>query len=95
MAVVVVIEDSRFSVSDASRAIQSMVLTAWEAGVGSNWVGFFGLEAVNPLLGISEHLEVLAIIPFGYPQQSIGKGIKKRKPLAEIVSREYFGNPFE
>jgi nitroreductase len=72
-----------------------MVLTAWEQGVGSNWVGFFGLEAVNPLLGIPEHLDVLAIVPFGYPQQSIGKGQKKRKPLAEIASKERFGNPFE
>src|SRR3954454_10366281 len=34
-AIVVVIEESVFSVSDASRAIQSMVLTAWAEGVGS------------------------------------------------------------
>jgi nitroreductase len=95
MAVVVMIEKTRFSVSDASRAIQSMVLTAWEAGVGSNWVGFFELEAVNSLLGIPEDLEVLAIVPFGYPQESIGKGQKKRKPLAEIASRERFGNPLK
>ena len=94
MAVVVLIEESRFSVSDASRAIQSMVLTAWEAGVGSNWVGFFGLEAVNPLLGIPENLDVLAIVPFGYPLQEVGKGHKKRKPLADVVSRERFGQPF-
>jgi nitroreductase len=94
MAVVVVIEESRFSVSDASRAIQSMVLTAWEAGVGSNWVGFFGLEAVNPLLGIPENLDVLAIVPFGYPVQVVGKGRKKRKPFSQIVSKERFGQPF-
>jgi nitroreductase len=94
MAIVVVIEKSRFSVSDASRAIQSMVLTGWAEGVGSNWVGFFGLEAVNSLLGIPDELDVLAIVPFGYPVQSVGLGRKKRKPLSEVASRERFGQPF-
>ena len=44
LAVVVATDKSRFAVSDASRAIQSMLLTAWADGVGSNWVGFGGLE---------------------------------------------------
>ena len=35
LAIVVVIERTMFSVSDASRAIQSMILTAWSDGVGS------------------------------------------------------------
>ena len=63
----VVTDKSDFSISDASRAIQSMILTAWDEGVGSNWVGFFGLEQVNPLLNVPAGLEVLAILPFGYP----------------------------
>ena len=95
LAIAVLIEKSRFSVSDASRAVQSMILTAWEAGVGSNWVGFFGLEAVNSLLEIPKDLDVLAIVPFGYPVEEIGKGIKKRKPFTEVFSKEKFGQPFE
>ena len=95
MAIVVVIEKTRFSVSDASRAIQSMVLTAWEEGIGSNWAGFFEMGAVNPLLGIPEELDVLAIVPFGFPAQEIGKGLKKRKPLSEVVSKEKFGQPYK
>ena len=94
LAIVVVIENTRFAVSDASRAIQSMVLTAWEEGIGSNWVGFFGLDTVNALLGIPDELEVLAILPFGYPTVSVGKGRKKRKPLSEVASVERFGQPF-
>src|SRR5689334_6552512 len=39
LAIVVLIEKaSEFAVSDGSRAIQSMVLTAWDNGIGSNWV---------------------------------------------------------
>lgn len=95
LAIVVVIERTRFAVSDASRTIQSMILTAWEEGIGSNWVGFFGLDSVKPLLGIPDDRDVLAILPLGYPVQTIGKGLKKRKPLAEIASIERFGQPFE
>jgi nitroreductase len=88
LAVVVVVEQSRFAVSDASRAIQDMMLAAWGEGVGSNWVGFGGLEEVNVLLGIPNDLDVLAIVPFGYPAEPVGAGEKDRLPLPDIVHRE-------
>jgi nitroreductase len=93
-AIVVAIEKTRFAVSDASRAVQSMMLTAWSEGVGSNWVGFLGMDEVKPLLGIPDDLDVVAIIPFGYPTRAIGKGKKRRKALAEVAHRERFGQPF-
>ena len=81
--------------SDASRAIHSMLLVAWSEGVGSNWVGFGGLEKINALLGIPGELDVLAILPFGYPADRIGRGRKDRKPLRAIAHRERYGQPFE
>ena len=95
LAIVVAMEKSRYAVSDASRAVQSMVLTAWSEGVASNWVGFGGLEAVRPLLGIPDELDVLAILPVGYPAQPAGKGEKTRKPLGQVASRGRYGQPFE
>jgi nitroreductase len=94
LAVVVAMEQSPYAVSDASRAIQSMILTAWSEGVGSNWVGFQNLEQIKPLLGIPPELEVMAILPFGYPVKKLGLGRKKRKPLAQVAHRERFGEPF-
>lgn len=95
LAVVVLVEkSSRFGVSDGSRAIQSMMLTAWSEGVGSNWVGFRGLEPVKDLLKIPAEFEILAIIPFGYPADEVGRGKKNRKRLSEVVSSERFGQPF-
>jgi nitroreductase len=94
LAVVVALEKSPFAVSDASRAIQSMILTAWAEGIGSNWVGFMGLEAVRGLLGIPESLDILAVIPFGYPADKKEGGKKNRKPLAEVAHRERFSRPF-
>ena len=94
-AIVVAIDrKSRFGISDASRAIQSMVLTAWSEGIGSNWTGWVGMDDVATLLGVPESHNVIGVIPFGYPAQSIGKGIKKRKQLAEIAHKERFGVSF-
>ena len=95
LAIVVVVQRTPFSVSDGSRAIQSMMLTAWSEGVGSNWVGFLGLTEVKPLLGIPDDLDALAIIPFGFPARPAGKGKKNRKPLSEVTHLERFGQPFQ
>jgi nitroreductase len=95
LAVVVAVEkNSKYGVSDASRAVQSMILTAWSMGIGSNWVGFMNLDGVPALLGIPDALEVLAIVPFGYPAVKKDKGKKKRKPLAEVAHREKFSQPY-
>ena len=95
LAIVVVVQRTPFSVSDGSRAIQAMMLTAWSEGVGSNWVGFLGLTEVKTLLGIPDNLDALAIIPFGYPARPAGKGKKNRKPLSEVAHLERFGQPFQ
>lgn len=95
LAIVVGIEKgSPLGVSDASRAIQDMILVAWAQGIGSNWVGFHNLEPVKTLLGIPDEIEVLAIVPLGYPVQTLGKGNKKRKPLGQVAHREQWGQPF-
>jgi nitroreductase len=95
LAIAVAVEKaSRFGVSDGSRAIQSMMLTAWSEGVGSNWVGFLGLSEAKTLLGIPDQLELLAIVPFGYPAQPGGHGNKQRKPIGAVAHRGAFGKPF-
>jgi nitroreductase len=96
LAVVVAYEkESRPGLSDASRAIQSMILTAWCDGVGSNWAGFGRLEGVRQKVGLPDTYEVLAVLPFGYSRRAIGKGRKNRKPLAEVASAEQFGTPLD
>ena len=95
LAIVVATDRSRFAVSDASRAIQSMLLAGWADGVGSNWVGFGGLESARALLDIPASLDVLAILPFGYPARAVGRGNKQRKPLGDVAHREKYGRRFE
>src|SRR5215210_6624477 len=82
VAIAVAVNRTRLAVSDASRAIHAMLLTAWADGVGGNWVGFGGLDEAKALLGIPEELDLLAILPFGYPAAKLGRGKKERKTLA-------------
>ena len=95
LAIAVMIEkDRRIAVSDGSRAIQNMILTAWSEGVGSNWIGFGRMPAIETLLGVPDTHQGLAVLAFGYPTETIGRGRKKRKPVGEIASRERYGTPF-
>jgi nitroreductase len=54
LAIVFGMGHSPFAVSDVSRAIQSMILTAWAQGIGSNWTGFDNLKQMNPKLGFPQ-----------------------------------------
>lgn len=94
LAIIVGMEQSPFAVSDASRAIQSMILAAWSQGIASNWVGFDNLPNINPLLGIPQEIAILTILPFGYPVDTVGKGQKKRKPLSEVAHRERWSETY-
>ena len=94
LAIVVATDRSRFAVSDASRAIQSMLLAAWADGVGSNWVGFGGLDGARAILEVPKDLDVLAILPFGYPARPVGRGKKQRKALRDVAHLERYGGPF-
>ena len=90
VSIVIAIDKTQFALSDVSRAIQSMMLAAWAEGIGSNWVGFAGMDQVKPVLGIPDSLDVVGIFPFGYPAEQIGQGKKQRKSLSEIAHRERF-----
>lgn len=85
-AIVVAVTPTKPAISDASRAIQDMMLVGWANGLGSNWVGSPGrMQAVNALLGIPEEIEVVAVIPFGYPATPVGKGKKTRRAFDDVV----------
>ena len=62
--------------------------------MGSNWVGFSGMDEVKALMKVPSPLDVVAIVPFGYPTRPLGRGRKQRKALREIVHRERYGQPF-
>jgi len=92
--VVVVVTDPEnpYHKIDGARAVQNMMLAAWNEGVGSRWVGGIKREEVKQYLNIPQDMYVLTIIPFGYPARKIC-GRKRRKSLREIAFSEVFGGP--
>lgn len=94
-AIAVVTGEYGSAAADAGRAIQDMMLVAWEDGVGSNWVGNVRSDQIRELLGVPQGKIVQAIVPFGYPVEELGAGVKDRRPLASVVHKGRFGEPFE
>lgn len=58
-----------YSIQDAAASIENMLLTAYEFGLGSVWVGAFMEDEVSRILELPEHLRPVAIIPIGYPSK--------------------------
>jgi nitroreductase len=94
-AVAVLLGDYRSALGDAGRAVQDMMLVAWEQGLGSNWVGKVNSEEIRQLLQVPEDRTVITIVPFGYPKRDLGAGIKDRKPFDEVVHHNRYGEHFE
>lgn len=85
---------NQWSATDATRAVQSMTIQAWEEGLGSGWVGNLDREKIKELLSIPANLSLLTVIPFGYPTVQY-KGKKNRKPFGEVVFSEKYGAAFD
>ncbi|MEL7564609.1 MAG: nitroreductase family protein [Dehalobacterium sp.] len=73
---------------DAAIAIDHMTLAATELGLGTCWVCAFDSMECHKALGLPHHLEVIALLPIGYPdrQADTQRHETQRKRLEEIVS---------
>jgi len=78
----------KWSIVDASIALQNMVIAAWAMGVGSCWIGDFREDKVKQLLSIPDKWKVVALISFGYPAEK--PEAKRRKRIEEIVGFNKF-----
>ncbi|MCX6642253.1 MAG: nitroreductase family protein [Candidatus Bathyarchaeota archaeon] len=73
----------RWSVVDVTIALQNMVIAAEVQGVGSCWIGSFDENEVKQLLGIPKEAIVVALMPFGIPDESPAQ--RPKKQLVEII----------
>lgn len=76
---------------DAGRAMQQMMLVAWELGLGSCWVSNFKEDEVKKLLKAPGRLRLVTVVPFGYPARG-PRGRKLRKELHEVAHWNEFGS---
>ncbi|MDM7934694.1 MAG: nitroreductase family protein [Methanothrix sp.] len=71
---------------DVAIAVEHMVLAAFSSGIGSCWIGAFYEDQVKGLLGIPDHVRVVALLALGYPAGPAQP--TERKGLEEVVSYE-------
>ena len=97
MAIAIVMEDAPRPQLDAGRALQQMELMAWSEGLGTCFVGVRIAEQqqeIKELLGIPQELELITILPFGYPVEGDRPKGTPRKSMDEIAHRERFGERY-
>jgi nitroreductase len=71
---------------DVAIALEHMVLTATDLGVGSCWIGLFDMRRVSRILDIPDDRSIVALLALGYPaspstDSSIG-GIRESSRLS-------------
>jgi len=78
---------------DVSMAAQNMMLVAYSLGIGSCPVISFNKTGLRELLSISEFVEPVLILSFGYPK--FWPKPPRRRVLEEVVHVEEYGKHFE
>lgn len=79
------IVNKRWYYLDVGIALEHMVLTAWELGIGSCWIGWFDEKKVKKILNIPAGEEVISMLTLGYPVEGYVPHPKRRKELKEII----------
>jgi 5,6-dimethylbenzimidazole synthase len=87
----------RMDVYSTVCAIQNLWLAARTEGIGVGWVSIFHDSDVRDILGIPEHIEIVAWLCIGrveelYQEPELAvKGWRQRLPLEELVFRDRWG----
>ena len=79
------IVNKRWYYMDVAIALEHMVLTAQELGIGSCWIGWFSEKRVREILEIPKDQEVIALLTLGYPKEGHIPYHKGRKSKGEIM----------
>lgn len=73
-------------IQDCSAAVENILLTAVELGIGSCWCGLFPMvtpvKKVRELLKLEEYIIPMALIHLGYPNE-------KSKPEPNMMLKEF------
>jgi len=71
---------------DVAIAVDHMTLAAYEAGLGTCWIGAYEEDKVKEILGIPSGVKVVVLLPVGVPD--IDGVPRPRKALEEIIACE-------
>ncbi len=83
----------RWAERDVMTAVEHMVLSAWELGYGTCWIGAFEEEKVKELLKVPKEMTVIILLPIGVPDQKPEP--RGRKNLEELFHLDQYGRPLK
>lgn len=83
-----------YSIQDTAAAIENMLLTVNDLGLGAVWVGSFEEDKVKTLLNIPETVRPVAIITIGFPIPYKKETKKQRIPFENLTWSEKYGQKF-
>ncbi|MBZ0109617.1 MAG: nitroreductase family protein [Candidatus Scalindua rubra] len=78
--------------ANVSIAVEHIVLQAVEIGLGTCWVRWYEDEKVKETLDIPDHMEVMALLPVGIPDEDPSP--RPRLSLDKIVFSEKYGGKY-
>ncbi len=67
-----------------------MMLQAAALGLGTCWIGGLDRKAIGDVLKLPEGLEMVGLLTLGFPDETPDP--PQRKPLAQIVHYDIYGN---
>jgi nitroreductase len=75
---------------DVGIAGAQIMLQATALGLGTCWLGGIDKEAIGAVLGLPAHIEVIALLTVGFPDEDPEP--RSRKPLGEVAFWNVYGN---
>jgi len=80
------IDKKNYAEVDATIAMDHLILSAANLGLGTCWIAAFDPAAAREVLGLPDGIEPIAFTPLGYPADQPRE--KRRKPLPQLVRYE-------
>ena len=96
LAVAVVVTGKGPVAFDAGRAAQSMMLAAWDQGVGSCPNGIREADLAGATMGLGDDEGIATVVSFGYPAQGVDPAQRSpeewidradRRPREEVITQ--------
>jgi nitroreductase len=79
-------DNRNFIETDLAIALDHMILTATNEGIGTCWISNFQQDVLYAALDLKENECVYGLTPLGYPKSDYSKkGYKERKSFDEVV----------
>ncbi len=96
---------------DAASGIMNLILSAWELGIGSCWLGSIDRDQIRVLFKIPESISIAYVVALGYPAEhpvvdEVRDSIRywkdtqgtlhvPKRPLEQICFKDSYGKRFQ